>query len=1174
MSVVKRCRDYFGPQIQVRGQDYFRRGRVELVHLDRSSVEARVKGSYRSEYEVRLDWSDARRGRISGSCTCPYFEDGFLCKHLWATLLAVEATGEGPTLPEDRAAIVVPFSLDPHSWAYRDDEDLDEDDENDWPDAGDNEGYLDYDYDYDEDEDHDEDYDEYGFPRPGSMRSEGPLSFLAGEAFGGTRRRGKRSRRAQTPSWSDLSEQLQAAFRRAAEGNQAACPSAVGRHREAWYVLDVGAVFERGYPVIELRRRESRKDGSLGQIKKVGVVPSEIATFTVPKDRELLDALLSCPEDSNDRSYGYGYYQPKTSRVIVPPAFYEALLPKLCATGRFIWVLDTEQGVDPPQPLAWDDGPPWRLRLCVRQEEEGPEKDGGSWALSGELVRPDDRVSLDEPVVLTNDGLVLFPGRLARHEVGDLFPWVVLLRQASKLPVAAKDRFKLLRCLWSLPVRPEIELPEELRVAEVAGEPHGRLQVHEPERHRYSTRKYLYARILFDYDGRTVDPGDAAAGLVDEEGERVLVRDRDRERGLLDDLAGLKLEPVPNYERSKGDVSFPESRLTEVVTALVHRGWTVEAEGLKIRRPGEFRAVVSSGVDWFDLDAEFDYEGVSAKLPDLLAALRHGEQFVRLSDGSQGILPEKWLARFRGLAEMGEANEGVLRFAPSQAMLLDALLAAQDHTQVDRKFDAVRKRLRGFTGVEPRGEPRGFVGQLRGYQKEGLGWLRFLQDFGLGGCLADDMGLGKTIQVLALLQWRRLGRRPKGETPKPSLVVVPRSLIFNWIDEAARFAPNLRVLNYTGLGRAALREEFTDHDVVLTTYGTMRRDVMHLKDVPFDYAILDEATAIKNDSSQAAKASRLIRAEHRLALTGTPVENHLGELWSLFEFLNPGMLGRSTAFKILAKRAAEGDRETRELLARALSPYLLRRTKEQVLTELPEKTEQTLFCEMKPKQRKQYDQLRDYYRVQLDKKIETVGLKRAKIQVLEALLRLRQAACHPGLLDKEKTGEPSAKLDSLLEQLSEVVDEGHKALIFSQFTSLLAIVRRRLEERGLCYEYLDGRTRKRGEKVRRFQQDAKCPLFLISLKAGGHGLNLTAADYVYVLDPWWNPAVESQAVDRAHRIGQTRRVFAYRMICRNTVEERILELQQSKRDLADAIVSADRNLIRELTAEDLQLLLT
>jgi SNF2 family DNA or RNA helicase len=406
---------------------------------------------------------------------------------------------------------------------------------------------------------------------------------------------------------------------------------------------------------------------------------------------------------------------------------------------------------------------------------------------------------------------------------------------------------------------------------------------------------------------------------------------------------------------------------------------------------------------------------------------------------------------------------------------------------------------------------------------------------------------------------------------RPSLVIVPRSLVFHWKREAARFAPNLAILDHSGVARRKPGDHFEDYDLVITTYGTLARDAIQFKEQRFDYCILDEAQAIKNASTLASKAVRLVRADHRLAMSGTPVENHLGELWSLFEFLNPGMLGSATIFASIGRNP---DEPTRALLARALRPFILRRTKGQVAAELPEKTEQTIYCDLEGKEKKLYNELRDYYRARLLRGDASEGNGRYQIQVLEALLRLRQAACHPGLIDKKKIAEPSAKIDTLLAQLDQVLEENHKVLVFSQFTSLLAIVRSRLDTANIPYAYLDGRTRDREARVEQFQKDPGVRLFLISLKAGGLGLNLHAAEYVYLLDPWWNPAVEAQAIDRAHRIGQTRRVFAYRLIARDTVEEKVLALQQSKRDLADAIISADNSIMRNLTREDLELLLS
>jgi SNF2 family DNA or RNA helicase len=590
-------------------------------------------------------------------------------------------------------------------------------------------------------------------------------------------------------------------------------------------------------------------------------------------------------------------------------------------------------------------------------------------------------------------------------------------------------------------------------------------------------------------------------------------------------------------------------------------------DGSTVRSHATLDLEITSGVDWFDLHGKADFGGVSAELPELLRALARRETMVQLGDGTFGVLPEEWLQRFGGLAALGTAHNHLLRFHRTQAGLLDALLAAQPAIRIDETFARFREKLRAFGGVRSADQPAGFRGELRHYQKDGLGWMHFLREFDFGGCLADDMGVGKTAQVLALLETRR-ALRADGETIGPSLVVVPKSLVFNWKQEAERFTPQLRVLDYTGIGRNA--KDVALWDLVVTTYGTLRQDAVELSGIEFDYVVLDEAQAIKNASTASAKAARLLRAKHRIAMSGTPVENHIGELWSLFEFLNPGMLGAVSAFKNLRNP----DLEQRAMLARALRPFILRRTKEQVAAELPAKTEQTLYCEMEPEQRKLYDELRAHYRNTLLHRVQREGMARSKMHILEALLRLRQAACHPGLIDQKRADGASGKTELLLAQLREVLDEGHKALVFSQFTSLLAILREHLEAERIPYEYLDGATRDRQERVEHFQSDRACPLFLISLKAGGLGLNLTAADYVFLLDPWWNPAIEAQAIDRTHRIGQTKPVFAYRLIARDSIEEKVLELQKTKRDLASAIVTADNSLIGGLQREDLELLLS
>ncbi|HEX8088321.1 MAG TPA: SNF2-related protein, partial [Blastocatellia bacterium] len=531
------------------------------------------------------------------------------------------------------------------------------------------------------------------------------------------------------------------------------------------------------------------------------------------------------------------------------------------------------------------------------------------------------------------------------------------------------------------------------------------------------------------------------------------------------------------------------------VRLLVKDGWHVEAEGKLYRQPGEFKIEVTSGIDWFELHGKVEFGEMTASFPELLAALKRGDNTVVLDDGTFGLLPEEWLKKYGMLAGLGAAEGDSLRFTRSQVGLLDALLASQPEASFDATFARMRDELQRFEGVKAVDPPAGFVGQLRGYQREGVGWLYFLQQFGFGGCLADDMGLGKTIEALALLESRRERRESNGPggaargqsnlskagkngrksragkkngaggAAPPSLVVVPKSLVFNWEQEAARFTPNLRELNHTGAERLKSCDHFYDHDLVITTYGTLRRDAIQFKDFQFDYVILDEAQAIKNASTESSKAARLLRGDHKLALSGTPVENHLGELWSLFDFLNPGLLGAASTFKMNGTAARNPDEHTRGLLARALKPFILRRTKEQVAKDLPPKLEQTIYCEMGSVQRKHYEELRDHYRRVLLGLVDKRGINKAKIQILEALLRLRQAACHPGLIDRRRFDEPCAKLDVLLPQLAEVSEEKHKALVFSQFTTLLGHLKPHLDASGVRYEYLDGSTRDRDERV-------------------------------------------------------------------------------------------------------------
>ncbi len=920
---------------------------------------------------------------------------------------------------------------------------------------------------------------------------------------------------------------------------------------ELVYAVDVPGSKTAGAIVVELFARSRKKNGELTQYKEFRVAPARVDSLPDALDAEILSLMLG-GADTYSFSYTYnsryGSSLSTVPRKALPNLLAAKVLPMASAAGRLMVL--PEAGANHLVAATWDEGEPWKLWLEVRQD------DRDQWNITGSLRRGSEAMPLDEPRLLLESGFVVTDHAVARFDAAGGYAWVDQLRKLKRIPFPDRDRDTVLAHLLDCPSIPPIQVDEPLRFEQRRQPPKLGLRI---VNKRDWNGDYFEARLLLDYGrGWMLDKGGGGIWVPDE--RLYVVRDSAAEAAAREVLKDLGLKPGTEGAWRLATKAMPRS-----VRELIQSGWHVEAEGKAFRRPGEAHVDVRSGIDWFELHAEVDYGGVKASLPQLLSALRRGDTMVPLGDGSFGLLPEEWLARFAPLAGLGSSEKDHLRFRQNQAGLLDALLAAQPEVRVDELFQRMRDRVRGFHGVKASPQPGGFQGQLRDYQREGLGWMEFLREFGFGGCLADDMGVGKTAQVLAVVESRR------GEHG-PSLVVAPKSLMFNWREESARFTPQLRVLEHTGTARdLALIPE---HDLVLTTYGTLLRDAASLSEIQFDYVVLDEAQAVKNASTASAKAVRLLRGTHRLALSGTPVENHLGELWSLFEFLNPGMLGEAKVLKMAGGLGRNPSPEARQLLAHALRPFILRRTKQQVARELPSKTEQTIYCELEGPQRRHYDELRAHYRDTLLHRVRTEGLAKSKMHVLEALLRLRQAACHPGLLDPKQVDEPGAKLETLLQQLDELREEGHKALVFSQFTSLLAIVRRRLDEAGVRYEYLDGSTRDRQAHVEAFQNDPACTLFLISLKAGGLGLNLTAAEYVFLLDPWWNPAVEAQAVDRAHRIGQTKPVFAYRLIARDTVEEKVLELQKTKRELADAILGEDNSLIRDLKKEDLELLLS
>jgi superfamily II DNA or RNA helicase len=1111
--ILQSLSSYFYPIIRQRGREYFRQNRVRLNEVDPGDpgrVLAFVQGTRR--YTVQLGFEGPE---ISYSCTCPYFfNDEKPCKHLWAVLLKLDSSGFFDQWEEARSpeTEVEPGRSSGDEAARR-------------PDRG-----------------------------PGADQLPGMMDDLDEEQTA-----------EPVPEWRLGLERIRkygAAEKRS--GRKPWPPD-----REILYVFDIPRTLSGGRATVHLHYRD--RGGEARPLSGSGLRLEDLWQIPDPGDREILGVLRGGSYQNVYDEEAFGYRLMGQEIQLLCPTYLldvdlvRLLLPKMAKSGRLF--VKTRSSFDSHRialdnQIVWDEGSPWVFVLVLTGSRAG-----GKIRLEGILRREEKKIPLSEPELLLMGGLMFLGGRLVRYSMNISFAWISVLRGRKHLTVPGEQLAGFLDELLSFPDLDPLEIDDSLGIRTIRERPLPALRVSKADRVRHpSTGGGLIGELSFIYGDQVLGAPAENAGVYVEEERLVVMRDRQTEQRALERLLELGFRNVYQYRSGSRVLKLAVRRLPDTVEQLLQEGWQVEAEGRLLRSATGVNVNVVSGVDWFEIHGGMSFGDTEIGLPELLKALRKGDNTIRLGDGSFGVLPRDWLEQQGFLLELGEARKDHLRFRNSQALLIDLLLQDQPDSSWDESFERVRYRLRDYSGIGPLEAPRGFVGSLRGYQRDGLGWFDFLDQFGFGGCLADDMGLGKTVQVLALLQGRRNG--------KASLVVVPKSLVFNWKQEAKRFTPELKILDHTGVNRGKDTKRFRRFDVVLTTYGTMRNDIALLKDYSFDYIVLDEAQIIKNAGSLTAKAARLLQGLNRLALSGTPIQNHLGELWSLFEFLNPGMLGGVSFFKKQLKNRGNLSEDTRRLLARYLKPFILRRTKEQVTPELPDKVEQTLFCELESGERRRYDQLKRYYQRNLQQRIESDGLGRSKIQVLEALLRLRQAACHPGLLDKASVQRSSTKLDLLLQQLEDVVSEERKALVFSQFTSLLKILRSRLDEQGLSYEYLDGRTRDRERRVMRFQEDPDCRLFLISLKAGGLGLNLTAAEYVFLLDPWWNPAAEAQAIDRTHRIGQDKKVFAYRLIAKDTVEEKVLELQRSKRELAEAIISQDRRLIGELSREDLALLLS
>jgi non-specific serine/threonine protein kinase len=520
---------------------------------------------------------------------------------------------------------------------------------------------------------------------------------------------------------------------------------------------------------------------------------------------------------------------------------------------------------------------------------------------------------------------------------------------------------------------------------------------------------------------------------------------------------------------------------------------------------------------------------------------------------------------------VGEGRAENIKLSKYHFSVIEELYLQRDEEELFFQLEEKYERLKENHSIKDVPAPKHLKEVLRPYQESGFQWLNYLREVRWGGILADDMGLGKTIQALSFLHHLKTE-----EGTLKALVVCPTTLMYNWQNEIGKFTPNISFYVHHGAGRSRDALASNEADVIITTYGTLRSDIKQFVEVAFDYVVLDESQAIKNPNSKVTKAAGLLKATNRLCLSGTPLQNNTFDIYAQMNFLNPGMLGSVEFFKQEFSIPIDkfGEKEQKDHLRKLLYPFMLRRTKEQVAKDLPEKQEMVLFCEMGDEQRKIYEAFRNDYRDKILGVVDNQGIQKSQLTILQGLMKLRQICDSPSIIkDEEKFPNVSVKLEEIGREITENISN-HKALVFSQFLGMLALIKERLTQLGVDYEYFDGSSTvlERERAIQRFQNDESCRVFLISLKAGGVGLNLTAADYVYIVDPWWNPAVEQQAIDRTHRIGQTKNIFAYRMICTDTVEDKILKLQDRKRSLARELITDDEGFVKSLTREDVEYL--
>jgi non-specific serine/threonine protein kinase len=692
---------------------------------------------------------------------------------------------------------------------------------------------------------------------------------------------------------------------------------------------------------------------------------------------------------------------------------------------------------------------------------------------------------------------------------------------------------------------------------------------------------YLVFQPIFNYHGIDTRPSDNVTITIPD-GNKILVvhRNRDVEEAFIQKLEGLHSMFIRQQESMslvlKGADVLRNNWFFLFVDAM--KEMKIPVYGFESLKNFKFNTArpnthihVTSGLDWFDAKVEIEFGEQRVGISDIKKALAGKQSFVQLGDGTLGILPDEWLKRYALLFKVGDGKNDKLRLSKYHMSVIDELYENRNETEISFSLDEKFEKLRNFKNIPDVNVPEELAPILRPYQVAGYHWLNYLNEVGWGGILADDMGLGKTVQALTMMESYK-----NNNGFLKSIVICPTTLIYNWQNEVKKFTPNLTYHIHHGNARSRNAEELSKFNIIITTYGTLRSDINIFLQILFDYIILDESQAIKNPSSKVTKAATLLTAKNRICMSGTPLQNNTFDLFAQMNFLNPGLLGSMEFFRNEFATPIDkfGEPEQKEHLRKLLYPFILRRTKEQVAKDLPEKTETILFCEMEKEQRLVYEAYRNSYRDKILGTIDEQGIEKSQLTILQGLMKLRQICDSPAILnEEEKFPNHSIKLDELAREISENTGE-HKVLIFSQFLGMLSLIKEKIKELGVRFEYFDGSTSAtdREKAIQNFQNNEACRVFLISLKAGGVGLNLTAADYVYIVDPWWNPAVEQQAIDRTHRIGQTKNIFAYRMICIDTIEDKILQLQEKKKTLAKELIADEAGFVKALTKADVEYL--